>query len=52
MFRKILCFIGYHSWIASYQDYIDEFGYVPLNFICSNAKCEYCGEKYKKEIKK
>ena len=47
MFRKILCFIGWHSWTASYQDYIDEFGCVPLNFVCSKAVCNFCGKTYK-----
>lgn len=47
--KKILCFFGWHSWVASLQDYVNEFGSVPVNGrICSNAKCSVCNKKYKK----
>lgn len=48
LFKKIQCLFGYHTFTASIQDYIDEFGYVPLDGrICANAKCSECGVKYK-----
>ena len=48
MFRKILCFIGWHKWTASYLEYIEEFGKIPLDGrICKKSKCEFCQKKYK-----
>jgi hypothetical protein len=48
LFKKIQCLFGYHAFTSSIQDYIDEFGYVPLDGrICANAKCSECGVKYK-----
>jgi hypothetical protein len=46
--KKILCFFGWHKWVASLQDYIDEFGAVPENGrISSKAKCSRCNKNYK-----
>ena len=48
MIRKILCFIGWHRWTASYLEYIEEFGQIPLDGrICKKSKCEFCQKKYK-----
>ena len=48
MLKKILCLFGWHEWTASMQDYIDEFGYVPLdNRMASNSKCSRCGKHFK-----
>ena len=48
MFKSILCFLGWHQWVASLDDYIEEFGCIPLgNKICSKAVCSRCGKKYK-----
>jgi hypothetical protein len=45
--KKLLCFFGWHQWICSVQDYIDEFGFIPLdNRISSKSKCGVCGKKY------
>lgn len=44
---KVSCFLGWHEFISSIQDYIDEFGYVPLdNRIAKNARCSRCNSKY------
>ena len=46
--KKILCFFGWHKWVASLQDYLDEFGSVPANGrISSKAKCSRCNKNYK-----
>lgn len=46
--RKILCLFGFHKWTCSIEDYIQEFGYVPLgNIVASNSKCSICNKKYK-----
>ena len=46
--KRLLCFLGWHQWTASIQDYIDEFGYVPFdNRKPQNCKCSVCGIKYK-----
>ena len=46
--KKILCFLFGHKWTSSISDYIEEFGYVPLdNRIASNSVCERCEVKYK-----
>ena len=49
MIRKILCFIGWHSYTASHKDYIEQFGYIPLDgrIIADNAVCKFCGKPYK-----
>ena len=49
MIRKILCFIGWHSYRASLEDYIEQFGYIPLDgrIIADNAVCKFCGKPYK-----
>jgi hypothetical protein len=48
--KRILCFFGWHQWTASIQDYIEEFGYLPLgNVIASNATCERCKCKFKQQ---
>lgn len=46
--RKLLCFIGIHKWEASLEDYINEFGSVPLNGkVVSTSICSCCGKAYK-----
>lgn len=48
--KRILCFFGWHEFSCSIQDYIDEFGYVPLdNRLPENAKCTRCGINFKKK---
>ena len=48
MLRKILCFIGWHSYKASFEDYIEQFGHIPVDDrIADNATCEFCGKHYK-----
>lgn len=48
--KKILCFLFGHKWSASIDDYIMEFGYVPLdNRVASNSVCKRCNLKYKEE---
>ena len=48
MLRKILCFIGWHSYKASLEDYIEQFGHIPVDGrIADNATCEFCGKAYK-----
>lgn len=43
--KKILCFFGLHNWSSSIQDYIDEFGYVPLDSrVSSKSKCSRCNK--------
>lgn len=47
--KRILCFFGFHEWTCSIQDYIDEFGFVPLNRkIAIKSKCSRCKKTYKK----
>ena len=47
--KRILCLFGWHKWTASMNDYIEEFGYVPLdNRIASNSTCERCKVTFKK----
>jgi hypothetical protein len=46
--RNLLCLLGYHKWYSKIEDYIEEFGFVPLdNRITSNSKCIICGKQYK-----
>jgi len=48
--KRILCFFGWHNWKASLNDYIEEFGYVPLdNRIASNSICTRCKVKFKQQ---
>jgi hypothetical protein len=48
--KKILCFLIGHKWIASMKDYIEEYGYVPLdNRVSNNSVCERCKIKYKRK---
>lgn len=48
--RKIFCLIGLHRWVASLEDYIEQFGCIPLNGeIADTAICQYCGKKYKED---
>lgn len=52
MLKKILCFFGFHKFKASLNDYIEQFGSIPLNGkIADKAICEYCGKKYKSNNK-
>jgi len=45
---KILCFFGWHNWSATLQDYLDEFGTLPLDAkISSKSKCSRCDITYK-----
>jgi hypothetical protein len=45
---KLLCFLGFHKWTCTLQDYIDEFGCVPLDArIASKSRCERCKKTYK-----
>ena len=46
--KRLLCFFGWHEWVCSMEDYIFEFGYVPLDKrVCKSSKCCRCGKKYK-----
>ncbi len=46
--KKILCLFGWHKWTASVNDYINEFGYIPLDGrITSNSTCERCKVRFK-----
>jgi hypothetical protein len=48
--KRILCLFGWHKWTTSINDYIEEFGYVPLdNRIASNSTCERCKVKFKQQ---
>jgi hypothetical protein len=48
--KRILCLFGWHKWTAPIKDYIEEFGYLPLDYkILSNSTCERCKVKFKKE---
>jgi hypothetical protein len=48
--KRLLCFLGWHKWTSSISDYIEEFGYVPLdNRIASNSVCERCKVKFKEQ---
>ena len=50
--KKIFCLFGWHKWTAHIQDYIDEFGFVPLdNRACSKSKCSVCGKLYREQLK-
>lgn len=50
LLEKLYCFLGWHKFTSSIQDYIDEFGYVPLdNRIAKNARCSRCNSKYGEE---
>ena len=47
--RKWMCKIGSHTWSASYEDYIEEFGFRNFpwdDMIASSAKCKHCGKRY------
>jgi hypothetical protein len=45
---KILCFFGWHNWSTTLQDYLDEYGTLPLDAkISSKSKCSRCGITYK-----
>ena len=47
MFRKFLCKIGYHKWKAPIEDYIEEFGCIPIHGeIAKTSVCVFCGAKY------
>ena len=49
MLGKILCWMGLHRWSASLEDYIEEFGSIPMDGgVAKNSKCERCGELYDK----
>ena len=49
MIGKLKCFFGWHSFTCKMQDYIDEFGFVPLDSrFPKTSKCERCGVKYNK----
>lgn len=44
---KILCMLGWHNWTCKIEDYILEFGFVPLDSrMPSTAKCNRCNIKY------
>jgi hypothetical protein len=46
--KKLLCYFLGHRWTARMSDYIEEFGYVPLdNRVASNSTCERCKIKFK-----
>lgn len=46
--EKINMFLFGHKWTAPLSEYIEEFGYVPLdNRIASNSVCDRCKEKFK-----
>lgn len=50
--KQILCFFGWHEFSCTVQDYVDEFGYVPLDGrIPKNAKCTRCNISPKTETK-
>lgn len=47
MIGKIFCSLGYHSWTCKIQDYIDEFGFVPLDSrVPKVSKCSRCNKNY------
>lgn len=47
---KMFCFFGWHNWTALLEDYINEFGFIPLdNRVPSNSVCSRCGIKFKKK---
>ena len=49
-YGKLLCKIGWHEFVCSVQDYIDEFGYIPNDGrIPKVAKCNRCKINYNKE---
>jgi hypothetical protein len=44
---KIKCKLGWHNWTCKIKDYLDEFGYVPLdNRVPMNARCSKCNKIY------
>jgi len=43
IFRKILCFIGYHEWTWKFIK-----GTIITEQIPDHAKCKYCVQTYKK----
>jgi len=48
--NKILCWFGIHSYVAPLDEYVKQFGSIPLDGrICDGAVCEHCGKVYKKK---
>lgn len=48
MWRRFLCFIGYHCWQYSVKEALKIQPYI-TNAPPYFAKCKYCGEKYGEE---
>lgn len=47
--KRVLCFFGWHRFICSIQDLMDEFGHIPHDGrMPKNAKCSRCGISFKK----
>lgn len=52
MFRKFLCFIGFHEWTWKASDFKDEFDDPDWKLSLTEtkppsfAKCKHCGERY------
>ena len=45
--KRLLCFFGFHKWACSISDYIDEFGFVPLDGrIANKSRCSRCNKPY------
>lgn len=48
MIRRLFCLIGWHTWKASFEDYIEQFGHIPIDGrIADSSVCEFCGKAYK-----
>lgn len=48
--NKILCWFGIHSYVAPLDEYVKQFGSIPLDGrICDGAVCEHCGKVFKKK---
>lgn len=45
--RKLLCWIGYHRWVLTLKDYIDNNHevYMPDGTVHPKAICTYCRER-------
>jgi len=50
IFRKLLCFLGIHTFEASFREYLDQFGEIPIDGrIADGARCIYCGNIYRRQ---
>lgn len=45
--KKLLCFFGWHKFVCTIQDCMDEFGFIPLDGrMPKNAKCSRCNATF------